>query len=283
MFSICIPIYNQKLSLLVHELHRQAVATGLAFEILLIDDASEQEYRAENQAIELPNVRYIQLEKNIGRAKIRNLLVEESKFPYLIFMDGDMNVASDDYIRNYIPYMKEGVVLVGGHIYESQRPESPKLLHWKYGKTREIAANSFQTCNFLIDKSHFDQVQFTIALDGYGHEDTLFGIQLKEAGIAVQHVHNPLIHLGLNDANVFLNRTENALRNLTKINKLLQDQEGNYSRLLRTKNTLDKAGITALVRLLFPIFKPLLRKNLLGKHPSLLVFDVYKFGFFVNL
>ncbi|MDR0834131.1 MAG: glycosyltransferase [Candidatus Symbiothrix sp.] len=283
MFSICIPIYNQELSQLVYELHRQAVATGLAFEILLIDDASKQEYRAENRLIDLPHVRYIQLEKNIGRAKIRNLLVEESKYQYLIFMDGDMGVESGDYIRNYVTYMNDGIVCVGGRTYELQRPVPQKILHWKYGRTRETNSNIFMTCNFMIDKTHFDQIQFTMALDGYGHEDTLFGIQLKEAGIIIQHITNPLIHLDVKDAELFLNHTENALRNLAKINRLLQDQDGNYSQLLQTKNKLDKTGITVLARTLFPLVKPLLRRHLLSKHPSLLALDVYKFGFFVNL
>ncbi|GHT44687.1 glycosyl transferase [Bacteroidia bacterium] len=281
MFSICIPIYNQKLSLLVQELHRQAVATGLAFEILLIDDASEQAYRTENQAIKLPNVRYIQLEENIGRARIRNLLVEESKYPCLIFMDGDMGIASNDFIQNYVPYMQEGVVCVGGHIYEAECPDPKKRLHWKYGKRRETKAKSLQTCNFMICKSHFDQVQFTQALQGYGHEDTLFGIQLREAAIPMRHIDNPLIHLGLNNADDFLQRTENALRNLKHINQMLQ--EDYYSPILHTKRLLGRTGMIALTRLLFPIVKPLLRKNLLGKHPSLWVLNVYKFGFLCSL
>jgi glycosyltransferase involved in cell wall biosynthesis len=292
MFSVCIPIYNYEVSELVQSLHAQALQTGQPFEILLMDDASQEEFRAKNVAIDLPHVRYIQLMKNIGRSKIRNQLSRTAKYPYLIFMDCDSAVPSEEYINNYLPYFEPDVVCYGGCIYEKNRPQDKRYLRWKYGINREsVPAEerrkepnfSFKTGNFLVSKTIMEKNPFNEEIRDYGHEDTLFGIQLSGEGIQIQHIDNPLIHLGLEDADVFLDKTERAVMNLKKIDKILQEnysQYVNHSSLIRAAKQLKKWHLTSMIAFLFSIFKPLIKRNLLGKRPSLFLFDLYKLGTF---
>jgi glycosyltransferase involved in cell wall biosynthesis len=276
-------------------LHRQATQTGLPFEILLMDDASEEYFTNRNEAICLPFLRFIRLPENIGRSRIRNRLAQEAQYPYLIFMDCDSAVPSENYISNYISYCQPNIVCYGGRIYEEQKPDPQKYLRWKYGRARESQPvaerlknpnHGFETNNFLIDRSLFEKIRFDESLDGYGHEDTLFGLQLLAAGIPIQHIDNPLIHIGLEDAETFLRKTESGIRNLKKINDLLLQQDPVYidhSRLVRTKAALDQLKLSALTAIIFSLFKPLIRKNLLGKYPSLFLFDLYKLGNFCGL
>ncbi|GHT07593.1 glycosyl transferase [Bacteroidia bacterium] len=290
MLSICIPIYNYEVTRLVHDLHRQAEKIARPFEILLMDDASDEKYKLMNQTLDLTHVRYIPLKKNIGRAKIRNQLAREAQYPYLLFMDCDSAVSSDFYIENYLPYCNPQTVCYGGRKYEDKQPEDDTYLRWKYGMEREsLPAEirkknpnySFCTNNFLIHKQLFEKVKFNENLEGYGHEDTFFGLELLEKGIIIQHIDNPLIHLGLESAADFLEKTENGIVNLQKIETLLKEnnpEHVGHSNLMKSKLFLQKWHLIKLAATLFKPAQPSLKKHLLGKNPSLRIFDLYKLG-----
>jgi len=290
MISICIPVYNYDVGSLVKDLHHQAVNSGYPFEIILMDDASDERFRKINNSIELESVRYIQLNENIGRAKIRNRLAEEAKFPNLLFMDCDSAVSSSSYIENYTHFFDYLSVCCGGRIYEEKKPAGSTYLRWKYGTKRECTSAAerkknpnigFQTNNFLIHKSIFEKVKFNEDLTGYGHEDTLFGLELLKQGIIINHIDNPLIHLGLENASDFLEKTENGIKNLYRIELLLREiylEYINHSRLMRTKLFLQKFYLTGIVAKLFCIFHKWMKNNLLGNNPSLKIFDLYRLG-----
>jgi glycosyltransferase involved in cell wall biosynthesis len=279
----------------VKSLHEQAEQCNIPYEIIVIDDASIQK-KSENQQISaLSHTSYIELEKNIGRSKIRNLLAEKAQYDYLLFMDCDSEVSSDDYIKNYIPFCKAQVVCYGGRIYQKEKPKDNTFLRWKYGVERESnpanirqknANFGFCSNNFLIDKKIFRTVRFNPVLDGYGHEDTLFGLELLHHNIIIQHIDNPLIHLGLESAETFLKKVENGLKNLQIIHKLIAEKYPeylNHSKLSHSKNKIDKLHLKAFTAFFFRIFSPLLKCNILGKHPKLFFFDLYRLGYLCNL
>jgi len=290
MLSICIPVYNYDVGSLVRDLHLQAEKADYPFEILLMDDASDEKFRMLNQTIDLKNVRYIQLVENIGRAKIRNRLAEEAKYPYLLFMDCDSAVISPWYIKNYTYFFSPQIVCCGGRKYDDIEPDDSTWLRWKYGLIRECYLPAerrknpnagFQTNNFLIEKSLFEKVKFNEDLDGYGHEDTLFGLELLGQGVIIEHIFNPLIHLGLETATDFLEKTENGIANLYKVELLLRKKYPeyiNHSRLMRTKLLLQKLYLSGFVSMLFSVFRRPMKKYLLGKKPSLRIFDLYRLG-----
>jgi glycosyltransferase involved in cell wall biosynthesis len=295
MLSICIPVYNYDVGRLVQDLHLQAEKAGYPFEILLMDDASNERFQETNQAIDLEAVRYIQLNENIGRAKIRNRLAEEAKFPYLLFMDCDLAVASSWYIENYSRFFEFRTVCCGGRMYEEKEPADSTWLRWKYGVERECASASkrsknpntgFQTNNFLIHKSLFEKVKFNEDLAGYGHEDTLFGLELLGQGFIIRHIDNPLIHLGLESAFDFLEKTVNGIANLHHVELLLCEKYPeyiNHSRLTRTKLFLQKYHLSGFVSKLFSIMRKPMKTYLLREKPSLLIFDLYRLGLLCNI
>jgi len=290
MLSICIPIFNYEVGCLVRDLHLQAEKSGYPYEILLMDDASDKKFREINQAIELEGVRYVQLNENIGRAKIRNRLAGEAKYSLLLFMDCDSAVASSSYIENYTRFFESPTICCGGRIYERKKPTDSTYLRWKYGVERECAPAlerikapnaGFQTNNFLIHKSIFEKVKFNEDLKGYGHEDTLFGLELLRQGIIIRHIDNPLIHLGLETASDFLEKTVNGVDNLYRIELLLREKYPeyiNHSRLMRSKLSLQKYHLSSFASKLFGIMRRSMKNNLLSKNPSLMIFDFYRLG-----
>ncbi|MBN2350423.1 MAG: glycosyltransferase [Bacteroidales bacterium] len=296
MLSILIPVYNFYVFDLVYMLHRQATETGAEFEIKIIDDASDVKFRIKNQELrELSKVSYTQLEKNVGRARIRNQLVREANFKWLLFLDCDSEIQHPDFIKRYLESCNGECVVCGGRNYENTKPSDHQYyLHWLYGKKREVQPaevrnlepnRSFMTNNFMISRSIFERIQFNEKITDYGHEDTLFGYDLQKNKIRIKHIQNPVVHIGLETNTEFLEKTKEGLRNL----KVILKDNGNEKKLIRDIKILGyykffkKTRLIHLVKFMFRITEPVLYKKLMGKHPRLFFFDLYKLGYLCSL
>jgi glycosyltransferase involved in cell wall biosynthesis len=296
MLSILIPVYNFNIVSLVTELHRQATKASVPFEIIVLDDCSSTLLRDQNKDVSnLPGVRFYELDKNIGRASIRNRLAEMAVYANLLFMDCDSEVPSESYIENFLPYCGKEIVVCGGRIYRSDPPEEPEyLLRWLYGIAKEQLSDvirninpyrSFMTNNFLIAKDIILQIQFDESIIQYGHEDTLFGLELKKRGVLVKHIKNPLIHIGLEISREFLRKTTEGIENLLT---LLYDGKINRNdirdiRLLRAYELMKRYRMIGIYRFFYGFISNSVMRNLLGSNPSIFIFDLYKLSIMSQL
>jgi len=290
MLSVCIPIYNQDVGELTHALHRQAEALGVEAEILLLDDASEERFRLINRQLSaLPLVRYEELNKNSGRSRIRNTLALKARYPLLLYLDCDITIPRKDFLRSYLEAGRDGSVVCGGHAYQAEQPAWPYLLHWLSGSHRETkdAAirqfqpyHSFMTASFLVPASLLFELPFNEELNGYGHEDTLYGFQLKKRNIHVKHIDNPVIHRGLEPADVFLEKTRDSLANLIKIYELTGYDVDflDMVRVLKTCEQIKRQRLRPLLALFHSLAGHCLARRLAGRHPRLWMLDLYKLG-----
>ncbi len=195
MLSICIPIFNFDVRLLVLELIRQCEASGSRWEILCFDDGSIIGYEEKNRLLSKnPGVVYQKMPQNLGRSAIRNTLGKAAKHDYLLFMDCDSAVVRPDFVQKYLEHAVPGRVVYGGRCYLPEPPVDPRLFfHWKYGIEREQTTvqqrqtapwHGFMTNNFLIPKDLFLETGFDESLRQYGHEDTLFGLELARRQVS---------------------------------------------------------------------------------------------------
>ena len=296
MLSILIPVYNYDICDLVKTLSRQAVKSKIPFEIVLIDDASDDEFRKINsKTSDLEGVVYYQEEMNLGRSKIRNKLADIAKYRNLLFLDCDSCIDSEDFVFNYIEYIGDSCVIYGGRKYKQMEPDEDKYrLHWLYGIKREQIPvkirsqepnKSFMTNNFLITREAFNKVRFNEKMKGYGHEDTLFGYELDKQNILICHVDNPVIHLGLESNVEFLRKTREGIKNLLRIMKINEDEKKLVKdvTLLSFYKKIKRFKLDGLVRLIYSRYEYQLRKNLLSKNPSMFYFDLYKLGYLCSL
>ena len=292
MLSILIPTYNYNVYPLVLELQKQCLECKIDFEILCQDDASN-EFLDENQKINsVENCRFEQLEKNIGRSAMRNLLAAKAKFTHLLFLDADTIPVHKDFIRNYILQVKnQEKVVFGGIEYQKEKPEDDQLLRWNYGKARESLSlekrntnpnGNALTSNLLIEKKVLISIPFDESITKYGYEDLVFLSNLKKKGIAVKHIDNPTYHLGLETSKQFLDKTKIALDNL----KILKDNNSlnsSESKILRTYILMKKLYLVDVIAFLFKKREIKIEDNLLSKKPSLLLFDLYKLGYYCGI
>lgn len=291
MISILIPIYNFEVGPLVKDLHGQAMSNNIDFEICCFDDGSDIQYKLSNRTIaKLENVVYKELEKNLGRAKIRNELGKVAKYPYLIFMDCDSKVIDNQYITKYIQNLEPTTLLYGGRIYANSAPIKDALkLHFYYGKIREEITteerkispyHNFMTNNFLIPQALFLDILFEESIEGYGHEDTLFGMALKQKGIKILHINNPLEHLGLEETNTFLRKQKTAIKNLYLLHKKSPLLE---TKLLATFVRCKKWGIDGLIRGMLTKLSPIIQRQLRKNNPNLFFLDLFKLQYLLEI
>lgn len=293
MLSLLIPCYNFDVRGLVQELHEQAFACSIAFEIICLEDASEDSFVVLNASLrELPYVFHEVLEENVGRSKIRNLLAQKAQYPFLLFMDCDSWPPDKSYIKRYIAALEETAILYGGRSYQKRPPKNPALyFHWYYGHHREEQTaqerqkapyHSFMTNNFLIPKALFLPIGFEERLTLYGHEDTLFGLTLKQRQHPIIHLDNPLEHIGLEPVATFLEKSQQALHNLWYLhqNNLLP---ASATRLLAWHQKIKNCHLSILLYLFYQLFHRLLLWQLKSKRPFLLFFDLYKLSYLAYL
>ncbi len=290
MLSILIPIYNFAVKELVNELSSQAQDLNIPFEILCVDDTSKATYIVLNDGLEnIKGVNYQLNKKNIGRSAIRNLLTDKAQYDYLLFLDCDVQIG-DNFIKKYIDFKDESEVIVGGVSYaEYEQLKKNKRLRWKYGRYREERKAhfrnqrpyaSFSACNLFINKKVSQNIKFTESLTKYGHEDTLYGAELEFNSYTVMHINNPIIHLGLDEVSVFLEKTEFALINLLSLQKshpraCKNIKIFNYYNFIRKTLFLTKG--------IFIFWKYCCRKLLMNGCTNLMVFDLYKLSFMLCL
>lgn len=293
MISICIPIYNFDVQELVRELHSQLEDNS---EIILIDDASKENFKKINRSLKCEKVRYIELEENIGRSKIRNLFIQYTINPYLIFLDCDAKILSKEYLRNYRKAIdSETQVICGGSVYNSIHPDIKQVLRWKYGTKKESKSaekrmenpySSFMTSNFMIKTTLFKSILFDERITQYGHEDTLFGIELEKNRITIQHIQNPVLNDDVDTNEEFIEKTELALASLFQITQFYPDVTllEKHILLLKIASKVQKWQLKWFFNILYSLFYLSIKKYLLrSKNPSLRVFDVYRLIYFLKI
>lgn len=257
----------------------------LPVEIRCYDDGSSPVIRRRNAEIaSWPRVVYRELSHNHGRARIRNLLADDARYDYLLFLDSDSRVPSADFLDRYLQQLPGPAVIYGGRVYSPHPPADAQYwLHWQYGRQREAQSLrerqrqpylAIMTNNLLIPKTIAQRHPFREQLLTYGHEDTLFGYQLQQAGIPVRHIAAALEHTGLENRETFLEKQRLAVHNLYALRR------SGYplpTRLARLHEQIRRWQLAPLLYRLLRALHPYLVKRLRDyPRPSLRWLDALK-------
>jgi glycosyltransferase involved in cell wall biosynthesis len=271
-------------------LSRQADALQIAYEIVVVDDASTDAtiVQKNSQIATMPNCRFVLLDERIDIAKMRNRLLQEAKYQWILSLDADVFPADANFLKRYVDAMGQVRVVCGGLAYRSGNEQNVNSLRYKYGITHEVLTLkqrearpylSFKTSNYLIDSKLAQQIRFDETFVDYGHEDTLFGEKLQLAGEPILHIQNPVYHDDTDTAEQFLAKTRRGIENL----KAHSDELRDYSQLLQTYSKLQKLHLTGFVAFKFRLLRSLLERNLLSNKPSMRLFGFYKLGYLCTL
>lgn len=289
MISILVPTYNYNIYALIQEVHKQLEDTGIIYEIIVSDDYSSM-YTEENKKItSFSNTNYLIQEENLGRTKNRETLTKTATYDWVLFLDADVLPARTTFIKKYINAIQDNFdIIFGGISYQENAPTKAQYLRWYYGKHRESQSVEKRnqnpwfviSQNLLIKKDIF--LKANVSKENRYGLDNLFSHQLKAIQARILHIDNPIIHLGLEESNTFLKKTLEAVET-TVYYERNEMMECTLSGLQKSYSLLKKRKMKGLfLRILTP-FKKSIQKNLLGKSPSLFLFDLYKLHHYAYL
>ena len=292
--SILIPTHNYDCSRLVYDLETQLSDDD---EIIVGNDCSTDTCIIA-KLVEIDKLNKCRLftpaqngkeVRPLGRAAIRNALAREAKGEWLLFIDADAEVRSKTFIDDYLAAANNAPVVCGGtgNLPECPNPKCRLRYNYEVEAEQRLTVERRQrfpyaqltTFNFLIRRDIFLSIEFDEKIREYGYEDTCFGFELKERGIAIHHIDNKLIHLGIEPSTVYLAKIETALRSLAK----LEPEQRRQIRLSAFAMKLERYCLLGLVRCVFRLTKTQLHANLLGKHPNQKLFAFYKLGYYADL
>lgn len=280
--SVLIPVYNNSCVQLVRALHQQLSQTDISFEIIIADDGStDRSFIDENKSLSLlTHVQYLIRKKNIGRAAIRNVLVQQANYSWLLFIDGDLFIKNDSYIHRYLAFDENNTVVYGGYTISGNYPDN---LRWRIENKHEEKSSAdkrqqhpyhdFHTCNFLVKKDIMKRIPFNEKIREYGYEDVLWGKQLKEHHITLTHIDNPVSFERFEDNKTFIQKTEEALHTLYTLSTPLKG----YS------SVLNYSSLHPLLKFLYGRIGKYLRKQLIDNNPPLFLFYIYKLLYYHNI
>lgn len=287
MISILIPTFNDDCRGLAGSLMIQAEAIdGLEWEIIIADDASTNTALVESlsQLNKLEGFRYIRCNTNLGRSAIRNFLAQEARGEWLLFVDAHRVMVSNDYLKTYISATQNAQVICGG--YQALKGPDGNLRYlYEHEAERNNSASlrakhpyqSFNASNFMIRRDIFMQHQFDTRLHKYGYEDVLLGRELALAGIPVTHIDAPTGYIEYECNANFVEKAEEAMETLHQFRDSLQG----YSPILTVANRLQGNLAGAVFCKLFQWKRNAWRNNLTSRRPSLLIFKLYKLGYYM--
>jgi len=288
MLSILIPERNFDCTKLVQKLANQCFEAEIEFEILVFDDASSL-YLDNNRIIQsIPKCSFIEFNQNKGAARTRNTLVGMAKYPFILMMDCDAEVPDDHFIERYLESIGKADVIIGGLTYSTEKPTQDKYLRWFYGINRECISpklrnkdpyKSLLSFQFLTRKEVMQNHPFEETVHDYGHEDTLLGFEFKKAGLSILYIDNPLIHIGLDQNNIFIQKSLQATRKYLTHPVFQNDEIAESIKLFRIFKKVKKYNLEKLLSGLYLKSRDKMYNNLTGNNPSLFVFDLYRLGY----
>ncbi|QZT36494.1 glycosyltransferase [Halosquirtibacter xylanolyticus] len=284
--SVCIPIYNRNISLLVTALVFEIERYQLPVNVILLDDASQEKFSLANRQLEGKHVTYELLPENIGRARIRNLFLQKTQAPLLVFIDCDSIIMKKDYIRTYLGAFDDPTckIIYGGRRYPSSF-SCNKRLEGLYGNYRVanpaverkvIGNRAFLTNNFAIRRTVLETHPFDNSLCRYGYEDMLFQNELTQSNIEVIHIDNPVLNSELDLNKDAIRKMELATQTLKEIlvtpkNQSLREE----MKLMNYYDRLNQNRFTSIIGPILICLAPVLRCILIV-YPTLFFMDIYK-------
>ena len=280
--SVCIASYGDDVSPLLSGLDeaRKGLLEQWPCEIIISDQYPES-HEKKNLWQAYADCQYLHQPHTKGRSINRNGLGNVARGEYLLFLDADSECPDDQFLYRYCSASKNAEVVVGGTAYKSGFKTSE--LRVRIGKRKEEKSSvqrgsnpygSFSAFNFLIKKNTFNAVGFDESLRTYGHEDTLFGLELKYRNITITHIDNPAYHMGIDSGADFMDKTTAAvdgLAHLISIGKIDEDV-----RLFKTYRSVQKSGFQLFFKVLYRLFGAPLKSGLANGFVPLFFYDVYK-------
>jgi hypothetical protein len=213
-------------------------------------------------------------------------LAKEAKHDLFLFVDADTFPKDKKFVANYIKASRDHFAVSGGLLYrKSNGTTKVSPLRYVYGSRVEAHSARWRNArrskivyggNFLVTRYIFEKVSLDGVSSSYGYEELLISKAISEAGVQLCHIDNPVYHDDDQTSEQFLSRTRCAVENLSR--HAVEYYE--LSKLLQTHMVMERLNLCWLIARIFRLLSFAMERNLKSKHPSLLIFQFYKLGYY---
>lgn len=189
MISIVIPVYNEEknISALIESILEQSFKK---YELIIVDDKSTDNTIQIIKKFKNKQIKLIQLEKNSGPAKARNIGAQNAKYQIILFLDSDVIVHKDvlEKVSNFFKQNKEAISLIGIYsknpVNKGFTPKFKALLDYYIfaGKKLETVTSFEPRCGAVKKQAFTETGGFDTRFRGADVEDYEFGYRLLEKG-----------------------------------------------------------------------------------------------------
>jgi glycosyltransferase involved in cell wall biosynthesis len=228
--SVLVPFYRDDPRALLDALAPLVRRAG-DVEIILHDDgepdpALNDAVCTHLETLDIP-VRLLTSLRNRGRAAGRNLLADQARGAWLLYLDADMIPADDTFLDRYRAIIEDDTAdaVFGGYV--TSWPDQPELqLHAALSRASDqhdaasravIGATAFCSSNILVRASVMRACPYDDGFTGWGWEDVDWAVSAAQR-FQLAHIDNPASHDGLQPAEILLEK--------------FRDGAGNFKRLL---------------------------------------------------
>lgn len=234
--DVCIPFYKDDPVPLVMELACQNDAHR--YRLLLCDDGSDLPDLSRRVAEALakhpgPAVLFT-LAANSGRARARNVMLQDVRSDWVLMLDADMSLDSPDFIETYhaaAMRFDTACCVVGGfridpadvtpstrlHAAQSVKSECRPALSRQRDPGRYVYSSSVFVHRSIVERHLFDP-----KFQAWGWEDVEWGWRIATDS-PVHHIDNPARHLGLEPDEVLVSKYAESVDNFRRIKRLYPD------------------------------------------------------------
>ena len=138
--------------------------------------------------------------------------------------------------------------------------------------------HEFRSTNFMIEREAFEACPFDERFKRSGYEDVLFGKTLKQQGVSITHIDNPVMMTEFESNPDYVKKIERSLQTLYTFRNELRG----YSRILTFDTGIHIGAVRGMIRLWHRLFGALERRNLCSERPCLKVFNIYRMGYYLT-
>lgn len=229
ILSIVIPVYNTDINKLIRCVNSVLKIRNIEFEIILIDDGSEEKFHNEYLKINDLHVRLI-TKPNGGVSSARNVGIEQSSGKYIMFVDSDdvinAEVLERDFLNEDVDFISYNIYYVnnnGKKIYKNKLNLSDGLVSYNIAIEKFITDCCYYSVNCQIYKSDFIRrynLRFNESM--IQGEDAVFNLDFLRLEPVIKHYNKPLYGYYFDITNTMSRLQKNTdlvLQNLTYLIK----------------------------------------------------------------
>jgi len=227
--SVLIPYHKDDPTALLHALLSQT-AEQEGVEILIYDDGTgDAELNAKVcAAVKSAHspVHLMIAHDNKGRSTARNVLQENAKAEWVLFLDADMRPVSHRFLTQYVSLIEAKVadIIFGGFTVPKQANTADQELHRALSEVsdclsleaRQAAGPQFvASSNLAVRKAVLAQEGFDNSFTGWGWEDSEWAARVAKR-FELIHADIPALHLGLESTDTLLRRFKTSGHNYVR-------------------------------------------------------------------